>query len=707
MVQFNMDVPLPTMIGDDAAASELLRLALRKVEEDPRDFIGFDTETNALKIPLKGTKSNPGKASSTDPLDWMRDTVTFWSLSFSLSGKYERYCLRQQDLHRFVPLLENPKANLVTWNGKYDAHVCHNSGVYVWASNYMDGLAMGHLVDENLQGQMGLKERSPDPDPFGLNKVVENEWVPIHMTKYKDLFPDVDAEGNKIQEYEYSLFKLYDQFPQKVSDYASLDAYATLMLVEHLRDGMKHVEVNPEGGTPNMWEYYLDMEKDCTEVLWRMERRGLGIDSEYLESLIEPMSKRLLAIEKDIYRTAGWPVNINSTQQLRELFFGPPPKGLGLKPKRMTKGGKTLPAPSTDKDVLDELAAEGTLVAKKIKEFRSVQKTKSTYVDSLLRLSAWHDDGRVHPGFNQFGARTGRFSSVNPNSMNMPRPDTDEFQIRKAFVAPAVDPQIWTPPGRKVRRAVKKLIKKLIVGDYAQLEMRIMAHFSQDQGMIGAIRADLDLHCVTVEKMFHVPYDEVNAAKKAEKPTERQTELKLFRQRSKAIGFGLIYGAMAKNISGQLEIPVEEAQELIELYFEAYPGVKTYMDRTIRECRFDGFVKTLVGRRRNLPDINHHRFMKFSHAEREAVNATIQGSAADITKAGMLNIEFDEELQELGVELLNQIHDELVMECPEENCLIALPIIKRHMEYPFGGQEALCVPTPTDLKIVNSWNEAK
>jgi DNA polymerase I-like protein with 3'-5' exonuclease and polymerase domains len=815
--RFNLDVPDPEYVGTEAEANELLRLCMRKVEVDYGDPFGFDTETYAMKIEVPGGKSKP--------LDWMRDTVMFWSLSAKFDEQYRRFCIPGTLLWKFIPFLECPDALLVVWNLKYDAHVCWNSSVDIWNSGLrlpskgpIDVEAMGYLVDENLQGSMSLKERcahgliegslkayldfwateqklrqkdhvferllftDAHDDEYAayFDAVMRNEdpdgaipppWRTLEMTTFKALFGDRDPEtGKKLKEYETDLRTL----PlDKVADYASLDAYAHLKQFEHGQALLERIMC----GHRTMWNYFLEMEAGITKVLWRMERRGYLVDVEYLKTLIPPIEKEMLEIEKEINKQAGRPINLSSSSpQLGQYFFAPKSEGgLGLKPIKMTKGGERAPKPSLDEEVLNKFAAAGVPIAKKVKRHRSLAKTKSTYIQALIFLSSWHRDGRIHSNFNQFGARTGRFSSTTPNSMNLPRPDGDEWGIRQAFIA---DPsaakkaltELTVEIGKKLeaeaktngksravrlqlRSATKKVTKeiakleagaeppkkgrryRLIVADYEQLEMRIMAHFCQDPAMLAAIRAGKDMHCETVARMFPgVEYDEVVAAKKykgkyddavqkakeqgvpceMEPPTDRQRQLVRWRQEAKTVGFALIYGAGASNIAEQLGITKEEAQKKIDLYFKAYPGVKRFMDDTIDWCYEHGFVTTLIGRVRRLPMIWNPQFINRSHAEREAINAPIQGSAADLIKAAMLNIENDPYLNELEVLIVNQIHDELVMECPEENCALAEPWIREFMEHPFEpgtpdkpGTDPLDVPTPVNVKVVDNWSEAK
>lgn len=768
-------VPLPEYIDTDEQAQDLLHLTLRKVQEDPGDLIGWDTETHGKKMPFKvGTKS---------PLDWMSDTITFWSLAFRYRGEYRRFCIRGEHFQYFAPLMENPNAWFACWNAKYDAHIAWNMEINVWNANLVDGLALAGLHDENKL-QRGLK-------------TCALHWCGLPMTKYKDLFPERDVQGNRIKEFETSL---YDLPLGPVVDYASYDAFCHLVTVEWVRDRLKETIVHNDY---SLWDYFLNMEMKVTEVLWRMERRGMYLNEEYLRSKLPDIESESAAIIRDIARESGRPdINIQSTQQLISLFFGPKEEGgMGMTPIKLTKGGRTC----VDKEVLNILASSGVDLAKKIIRHRSINRIKSTYLSTLLDLAEYYGDSCIHPNFNQFGASTGRFSTDMPNSQNMPRPDGDEFGIRKAFIA---------PPGYK-----------LIVCDFEQLEMRIMAHMSGDRAMIKAILDGMDLHSFTVSRMVPgVTYEEVVDAKKSKEPTDRQKWLKGLRQDCKAIGFGIIYGAGPPRIAEQIDIPDEEvddrirrleatevkvdmaaqsapylyqdrkwkrdksqtlsirvkrlmernpvldystavvqvarqsiASEKIKAYFNTFPSVHQYMKDIPEDCRqsmywtsdgqprfppkrhddpvtesgeYDwdveewlpaskpltrtghskpfGYVKTLCGRYRRLEDIDHSNYQFKSEAERQAINSTIQGSAADITKGAMLRVEASRRLNRMGVQLLNQIHDELVLQVPKEFADAALPIILECMEHPFRrGEDPLRVPIPADGRIVDNWSEAK
>jgi DNA polymerase-1 len=667
-------------------------------------------------------------------------------LAFRLGDEPRRFCIEQQYFHYFVPLLENPNWNIAGWNVKYDAHISWNCKVNIWnARQVIDGLALANLHDENKRDK-GLKSCAKD-------------FCGLQMTPFKALFKDCTdpRTGKPAKEFETPL-ALLPRGP--VSDYASYDAYCHLVTVEWLIDKLSNTYIDLDGYS--LWQYFLDMEMKITEILWRMERRGMHVDIDYLNERIPVITKAINDLEREIARIVGFPMNLQSPQQLAGYFFTDP-NGMQLEPVKMTKGGAKGPQPSTDEEVMKHLSDAGIEVADMILSCRKLNKTKGTYLEALANLAQYFEDGRIHPGVNQFGAVTGRFSTNNPNSQNFPRPDKDEWGIRKAFTAPAG--------------------KKLIVADYEQLEMRIMAHMSGDENMIQAILDGKDLHSFTAASMLPgVKYEEVASAKKAKDPDARQKELLGVRQDMKAVGFGIIYGAGPPKISTSITIPdadiaavleemedkeigrkvrskmknnklltEEEAIERvgrekiaarkIQDYFNVFPGVKEFMtdvpawcryskdydsDNNPREWEFEvripgalptsesghtkpfGYVQTLCGRYRRLPDIAHSSFFWRSEAERQSVNTRIQGSAADLTKGAMLRVEENEKLNRLGVMLLNQVHDELVMEVPEENAELAAPIIRECMEHPFQeGEEPLDVPIPVDLKIVDDWAAAK
>jgi len=665
--KWDTGVPVPSYASTEEEARELLHYCLYLVRQGRP--IGFDTETFGKKLPFKVGNSYP--------LDWMSDTVTFWSLSFQIDdGEYQRWCIDGEYFRMFIPLLEHPDAIFVMWNAKYDTHIAWNCGINMWNATVIDVMVMAMINDENIQGRAGLKDCA-------------RRDLGIRMVKFKDLFNDLKDENGKplkVKEHETSLFDLPRD---RVVYYASLDAYATLRLYELYRAELEGQELFPEDpDSANMFDYFLDVEVPTTRMLWRMERRGLYIDRAHLQKQIPLIDKEIEKTEKSINREVGKVVNINSPKQLAAIFFGPKDEGgMALKPVKLSD--KTQ-QPSCDEEVMNELELKGVELAALVVKTRKLYKTRSTYLMAILNLANYFDGGRIHPSFNQMGARTGRFSTSTPNSQNMPRPDNDQWGIRQAFIP---------EPGNL-----------LIVADYGQLEMRIMAHMSGDRRMIEAIREDRDLHCFTASYMYDVPYDAVMEAKKAEERTPEQDVLKGYRQDAKTIGFGILYGAGPVKIGKSLGIDKKEARKKINTYLnKVFPGVESYIKETQADCYRDGFVRTISGRRRRLgAAIRNDSFAIRSHAEREAVNATIQGSAADIVKNAMIRIDECPVLNRLHAKMLNQIHDELVIEVPEQYAEEAAEYVRHYMEHPFGDDiEALCVSLPVDLKIVTSWDQAK
>ena len=382
-------IPEPEYVENDRQAVALLRTLMRKVIVEPGDLIGFDTETHGKKLPFTVGNSKP--------LDWMNDTIIFWSLSCRLEGEYRRWCLQQRHFQLFAGLLENPLAWLTAWNLKYDAHVSWNSGINLWEARPVDGLNLAHLFDENRHDH-GLKSCAED-------------WCGLHMTKYKDMFGDRDVRGNKIKEYETSLLDL----PlDKVVDYASYDAYAALVTTEWLIGRLISMSLGCED--KNLWDHYKETEQDMTRILWRMERYGLGVDIDYLNSKIPEIDVEIDRVMRDIYRSVGKPVNVEAPAQLSKLFFGDKADGgMGLKALKLTKSGSQA---STSKEVLTALDEAGVELASMVLRARKLNKIKSTYLTTLKALAEYYEDGRIHPNFHQHGARTGRFSTTCPNSQN-------------------------------------------------------------------------------------------------------------------------------------------------------------------------------------------------------------------------------------------------------------------------------------------------
>jgi len=531
-----------------------------------------------------------------------------------------------------------------------------------------------------------------------------------------------------------------------VGDYSSLDAWASNALVEtfytEMLDG-QDMFFDDEGTPYTLKDYYFDVSAPFTRVLWNMERRGLSIDLVAADELDKPMRKEMGRIEREIVKLAGFDMNPNSTQQLRDALFKQLPDGswvdpFGGEPMHMTGGGTTgVKAPSTSKEVLESYAERGHELSRAIVDYRAVSKLYGTYVHNM---QDWVDHrGRVHTSLKQTGTVTGRLSSSDPNLQNIPAKGDMGRKIRKLFIAGrwgdcspdwCMDHLVDAP----VPNLPDDFPMELLVADYAQLEMRIMAHFSGDENMIQAIKDDLDLHCWTGHLASEYireagmtkdafDYDDLKKAKKAvEAGSTDPRDLQLVDVRSamKAIGFGLLYGIGAVKLGRQLNLPITEsvsrkngrvfqkcalAEKLIDAYFSAYPGVKQFIDETHESAKRNLFVQTYTGRHRRLPDIASYDRGVAAQAERQSVNSIIQGTAADITNEAMLKCESDLKLRSYGCRLLLQIHDELVFEVPKDPELIekAKIRVRQLMEDPFDMR----VPIAISMDTAESWGDAK
>ena len=401
-----------------------------------------------------------------------------------------------------------------------------------------------------------------------------------------------------------------------------------------------------------------EIEIPLIPVLVDMEATGILVDRVLLGEMSRGFNKELTQLELDIYRAAGGEFNINSTPQLRTVLFD----RLKLPVQKRTKTGA-----STDVEVLEQLAALGHEVPRLMIEYRELTKLKSTYVDALPGyISAV--DGRVHTSFNQTGAATGRLSSSDPNLQNIPVRTKRGGEIRRAFVA---------PPGRL-----------LLTADYSQIELRLLAHFSEDPSFVAAFQRGGDIHRQTAAVIFGVPEAEVTGE---------------MRGRAKTINFATIYGQGALALSRQLGITLEEAKAFIKQYFERFAGVRAWLDRTIEEARHKGFVETLFGRRRYIPEIRDRNFSIRAFGERTASNSPLQGSAADLIKIAMIRIHAALREAKLDAKMVLQVHDELVFELPESEASEAGALVKREME----GVANLRVPLLVTLGAGKNWIDAK
>ena len=401
-----------------------------------------------------------------------------------------------------------------------------------------------------------------------------------------------------------------------------------------------------------------EIEVPLIPVLVDMEITGILVDRVLLGEMSRGFSKELTTLEFDIYRAAGGEFNINSTPQLRTVLF----ERLKLPVQKRTKTGA-----STDVEVLEQLAAQGAEVPRLLIEYRELTKLKSTYVDALPGYIR-PDTGRVHTSFNQTGAATGRLSSSDPNLQNIPVRTKRGGEIRRAFVA---------PPGRL-----------LLTADYSQVELRLLAHFSDDPAFVVAFQRGGDIHRQTAAVIFGVAEANVTGEMRA---------------RAKTINFATIYGQGAMALSRQLGITLEEAKAFIKHYFERFAGVRAWLDKTVDEARQRGFVETLVGRRRYIPELRDRNFSIRSFGERTATNSPLQGSAADLIKIAMIRIHDALKAGNLGTKMLLQVHDELVFEVPEAEQANAGALVKREME----GVVSLRVPLVVTIGAGKNWIDAK
>ena len=443
----------------------------------------------------------------------------------------------------------------------------------------------------------------------------------------------------------------FDQIPlEQAGPYAAEDAEVTLRLHQTLWPRL--------AAEPALAGLYRDIEIPLIPVLSRMERTGVRIDGARLAAQSRDLAERIHTLEQDAYRVAGHPFNLGSPKQIGEIFF----ERLGLPVVERTPKG----APSTSEGVLQRLADDGHELPRLILEHRGLSKLKSTYTDKLPEMVN-RATGRVHTSYHQAVAATGRLSSSDPNLQNIPIRSPEGRLIRRAFIP---DPGCL-----------------MLAADYSQIELRIMAHLSADAGLLAAFAAGADIHRATAAEVFGVPLGEV---------TNDQ------RRSAKAINFGLIYGMSAFGLARQLGIERSAAQEYVDLYFSRYPGVRTFMDRIRVQARERHYVETLFGRRLYLPDIDHSNQARRTGAERTAINAPMQGTAADIIKRAMISVDHWLQNERPPVRMIMQVHDELVFEVAEDRVDEARGRIRTLME----SAAELAVPLLVEIGVGGDWDQA-
>lgn len=434
-----------------------------------------------------------------------------------------------------------------------------------------------------------------------------------------------------------------------LAEYAAEDSDITLQLKKVLE---------PEIHQNGQQSLLMDVEGKLIYVLSDMERSGVKIDTTVLSDLSTELADQIVEIEKEVYQSAGEQFNLSSPQQLGRILF----EKLKLDPKaKKTKTGQW----ATGEEILSRMADEHPIVSQ-ILEFREMQKLKSTYIDALPQLIA--EDGRVHTSFNQAVAATGRLSSTNPNLQNIPIRTARGREIRKAFVAGDAS-------------------RTIVSIDYSQIELRIMAHFAEDATMIEAFRQGKDIHTITASKIYKVPVEQVDSD---------------MRRKAKTANFGIIYGISAFGLSQRLRIPRKEAADLIDAYFEEFSAIKKYMDNVVSMAREQGYVSTLLGRRRYLADINSHNITQRGFAERNAINAPIQGSAADLIKLAMIDVHKWMKEERMQSRMVLQVHDELVFDAVNAE----LDQLREMVPKLMSNAMPMKVPVEVGLGVGANWFEA-
>jgi len=526
-------------------------------------------------------------------------------------------------LEALQPLLEGDSPKKVGQHIKYDMNVLSQYGLAV------KGVTFDTMLESYVFNSTGSRH---DMDSLAL------KYLGHHTTHYEDI------AGKGAKQIPFSQVSIED-----AGHYAAEDADITLRLHKHLWPKLQ--------AEPALAKVLSEIEIPLVPVLARMEQTGVLIDGQLLLEQGSELAKRMLELEGQSHEAAGQPFNLGSPKQLQEILF----EKLELPVIRKTPKGQ----PSTAEDVLRELADKYEL-PKLILEHRSISKLKSTYTDKLPEQINQRT-GRVHTSYHQAVAATGRLSSSNPNLQNIPIRTPQGRKIRKAFIA---------PPGDLI-----------LAADYSQIELRIMAHLSGDEGLLKAFHEGVDIHRATAGEVFGEDYKKV---------TDEQ------RRAAKAINFGLMYGMSAFGLGRQLDISRPEAQIYMDTYFARYPGVQKFMEKTREQARDQGYVETLFGRRLYLPEIKASNMMRRQGAERAAINAPMQGTAADIIKIAMVKVDHWLQTHRPGARLIMQVHDELVLEVKEQKLNAVRDAVIKHM----SAAADLDVPLVVDAGSGLDWDTA-
>jgi len=529
---------------------------------------------------------------------------------------------REHVLEKMRSWLENPAKPKLGQNLKYDMHIFANHGIAL----------KGIVHDTLLQSYVFESHKPHDMDTMAMR----------HLGYTTIPFVDVCGKGvNQI---------CFDQVELgRATEYAAEDSDITLRLHGSM---LPHVEADK-----GLTYIYRDIEMPTMEVLHKIERNGVLIDSDLLGVQSNELGKRMLELEQQAYELAGGPFNLGSPKQIGEIFF----VKLGLPVIKKTATG----AASTDEEVLQKLAEDYPL-PKILLEHRGMSKLKSTYTDKLPKMVN-SSTGRVHTNYSQAVAITGRLSSNEPNLQNIPVRNAEGRRIREAFIA---------PPGSVI-----------VSADYSQIELRIMAHISGDAAMLKAFADGEDIHRATAAEIFGIP------------PADVQSEQRRY---AKVINFGLIYGMSAFGLAANLNIERGAAANYIERYFARFSGVKQYMDETRLQAKARGYVETVFGRRLWLPEINSPNGPRRAGAERAAINAPMQGTAADLIKLAMIAVQGWLETEQLATRMIMQVHDELVLEVPQAE----LELVRVKLPELMAGVATLKVPLVAETGVGENWDKA-
>jgi DNA polymerase-1 len=565
----------------------------------------------------------------TTALDAMQAELVGLSFSYVPGEAYyipvsENQAETQEILELLRPVFENEAITKIGQNVKYDMLVLKNYGIEVKGTLYDTMLAHYLIEPEGKHSMDWLAQQYLNYMPVSITELIGKKG------KNQGNMRDVDED--------------------EVTSYASEDADITMRLKEKFDPILK---------TNGLEELFDQVENPLIRVLTEMEFEGVRIDTESLAELSILLEKESQEIEKKVYELAGVRFNLASPKQLGDVLF----EKLKLDPKaKKTKTGQY----ATGEEILSKMANEHP-IAEAILEYRQMVKLKSTYVDALPTMIN-PKTGRIHTTYNQFVAATGRLSSINPNLQNIPIRTARGREIRKAFV-PRDENHV------------------LLSADYSQIELRLMAAFSQDESMLEAFNTGRDIHSTTAAKIFKVPLEEVT------------TDM---RRKAKTANFGIIYGISPFGLAQRLSIPRGEAKEIIDAYFEEFPAVKGYMDGAIEKARKDEYVETILGRRRYLRDINSRNMTMRNFAERNAINAPLQGSAADLIKVAMIHVYEWMKKEKLKSKMILQVHDELVFDAHKDE----VELLKQNIPGLMSNAIKLAVPIEVEVGVGTDWLQA-